>query len=91
MTKVELVAQVADRVGLTKRDAAAAVEAVVAGIGGALGAGEGVRVDGLGIFEVVERAAKVGRNPRTGQSVPIPARRAVRFRPARALKAKVAG
>jgi nucleoid DNA-binding protein len=49
-----------------------------------------VQVHGLGVFEVVQRAAKVGHNPRTGQRVDIPARRAVRFKPARSLRGAVA-
>ena len=90
MTKAELVSLVAEKAGLTKREASAAVDAIIEAVGGALGAGERVRVQGLGIFEVVERAAKVGRNPRTGQRMHVPPRKAVRFRPAHSLKAGVA-
>ena len=90
MTKSELVSLVADKAGLTKRDAARALDAVVAAVGVGLDAGEQVRVDGLGIFEVVPRAAKVGRNPRTGERVDIPAGKAVRFRAARGLRNSVA-
>ena len=90
MTKAELVSLVAEKAGLTKREASAAVDAIIEAVGGALGAGERVRVEGLGIFEVAERAAKVGRNPRTGQRVHVPPRKAVRFRSARGLKAGVA-
>ena len=90
MTKAELVSLVAERAGLTKREADKAVDAVVEVVGGTLGAGERVRVDGLGIFEVVERAAKVGRNPQTGQRIDVPPRKAVRFRPSKSLRERVA-
>ncbi len=90
MTKAELVSQVADKAGLTKREAEKAVEAITEAVNQALVSGGRIQVRGLGIFEVVQRAAKVGRNPRTGQRVTVPARRAVRFRPARSLRASVA-
>ena len=90
MTKAELVSLVAEKAGLTKRDADRAVDAVVEVVGGTLGAGGRVRVDGLGIFEVVERAAKVGRNPQTGQRIDVPPRKAVRFRPSKSLRESVA-
>ena len=90
MTKAELVSLVAEKARLTKRDADRAVDAVVEVVGGTLGAGGRVRVDGLGIFEVVERAAKVGRNPQTGQRIDVPPRKAVRFRPSKSLRESVA-
>ena len=90
MTKAELVSLVAEKAGLTKREADKAVDAVVEVVGGTLGAGGRVRVDGLGIFEVVERAAKVGRNPQTGQRIDVPPRKAVRFRPSKSLRESVA-
>ena len=85
MKRAELVSYVAAKAGLTRREAAGAVDAVVAAVGGALAAGGRIRVDGLGIFEVVQRAPRVGRNPRTGERVNVPARRAVRYRPAKSL------
>ena len=90
MKKVELVSLVAEKAGLTKRDAAKAIDAVVAAVGVGLDAGERVRVEGLGIFEVVQRAAKVGRNPRTAERVEVPAGKAVRFRAAKGLREGVA-
>jgi DNA-binding protein HU-beta len=90
MTKAELVSLVAEKAGLTKREADKAVDAVVEVVGGTLGAGGRVRVDGLGIFEVVQRAAKVGRNPQTGQRIDVPPRKAVRFRPSKSLRESVA-
>lgn len=91
MTRTELVSRVANKAGLTKRAADAVVEEVVVAVAEALRSGGGpVRVHGLGIFEVVQRAAKVGRNPRTGERVDIPAGKAVRFRAARGLRNSVA-
>ena len=90
MTKAELVSVVADKAGLRKREAEAAVEAITEAVAGALVSGGRIAVRGLGVFEVVQRAATVGRNPRTGQRVTVPPRRAVRFKPARSLRATVA-
>jgi DNA-binding protein HU-beta len=90
VSKADLVAQVAEKAGLTKRDASAAVDALVEALSDALRSGARVHIYGFGVFEVVRRAAKVGRNPRTGQRVDVPARRAVRFRASRLLKEAVA-
>jgi DNA-binding protein HU-beta len=89
VTKAELVSVVADKAGLRKREAEAAVEAITEAVCGALVSGGRIAVRGLGVFEVVQRAAKVGRNPRTGQRVTVPPRKAVRFKPARSLRATV--
>jgi DNA-binding protein HU-beta len=90
VNRSELVSQVAERAGLTKREAERAVAAVVEAVGEALRSGSEVRLAGLGIFEVVQRAAKVGRNIRTGQRIEVPARRVVRFRAAKPLRDAVA-
>lgn len=86
MNKQELIAEVAQRTGLTKKDASNAVFAVLEAIKNALAKKEPVRLIGFGTFDVKERAARKGRNPRTGAELEIPARTAVVFRPANALK-----
>ncbi|NLY52689.1 MAG: HU family DNA-binding protein [Firmicutes bacterium] len=89
MTKVELVSQVAERTGMTKKDAGACVDAVLSVIEEALRAGEKVQLTGFGTFEVRERAARKGRNPQTGAEIEIAARRMPVFRAGKLLKDSV--
>ncbi|MBR2711588.1 MAG: HU family DNA-binding protein [Bacilli bacterium] len=89
MKKVELVEAVAEMAGLTKTDAAKAVDATFAAITKALKKGDRVPVVGFGTFGVAKRAAREGRNPRTGDTVKIPARNAVTFKAGSALKDSV--
>lgn len=86
MNKAELVAEVAERSGLTKRDAEKAVNAVVESIEGALTKGDKVSLVGFGTFEVRSRAPRSGRNPRTGESLEISASRVPAFKAGKALK-----
>jgi DNA-binding protein HU-beta len=86
MNKAELVAEVADRSGLTKRDAEKAVNAIVESIEGALTKGEKVSLVGFGTFEVRTRAARSGRNPRTGETLKISASKVPAFKAGKALK-----
>jgi len=89
MKKVELVEAVAERAGLTKTDATKAIDATFAAITGALKKGDKVPLVGFGTFAVSKRAARDGRNPRTGEVVKIPARKAVTFKAGSALKDSV--
>ncbi len=89
MKKSELVEAVAEQAGLTKADATRAIDAVFATITGALKKGEKVPVAGFGTFAVSKRAAREGRNPRTGETVKIAARNAVTFKAGTALKDSV--
>lgn len=86
MNKSELIAAVAERAGLSKKDAEAAVNAVFGAITDTLKQGDKVQVVGFGAFEVRERAARVGRNPRTKEDIEIPASKAPVFKPGKALK-----
>lgn len=86
MKKVELVEAVAEAAGLTKTDATKAIDATFAVITEALVKGDKVPVVGFGTFDVSKRAAREGRNPRTGEKVTIAARKAVTFKPGTALK-----
>ena len=90
MTKIDLVNAVVQKTGLKKKDADAAVSAVFDSITAALGRGEEVKLIGFGSFAVRQRAARTGRNPRTGQEIAIPAAKAAVFRPAAQLKEAVA-
>ena len=86
MTKNELIAAVADTAKLTKTSAASAVDATFDIITGALKRGDEVKLIGFGSFKVVKRAAREGRNPRTGAAVQIPASKAPKFAAGKGLK-----
>jgi len=89
MNKSELVAAVAERAELKRKDAAAAIDAVVDVISEKLGQGEEVSIVGFGTFSVKSRAERVGRNPRTGESITIAAAKTPVFKPGKALKEAV--
>ncbi len=86
MNKVELVAAVAEKAGLTKKDAEKAVAAVIGSIEAALVAGDKVQLIGFGTFEVRERAARTGRNPQTKETIQIAASKQPVFKAGAALK-----
>ncbi|MDJ0683373.1 MAG: HU family DNA-binding protein [Alphaproteobacteria bacterium] len=86
MNKNDLVAAVADSSGLSKADAAKAVDSVFDGITGALKSGDEVRLVGFGTFSVAQRAASEGRNPRTGETIQIPASKQPKFKAGKGLK-----
>ncbi|MBQ9045941.1 MAG: HU family DNA-binding protein [Oscillospiraceae bacterium] len=90
MNKTELIATVAEVAGLSKKDAEKAVNATFDTITAALEAGEKVSLVGFGAFDVKERAARMGRNPRTKEEVEIPATRVPLFKAGKALKDTVA-
>ena len=90
MKKTELVAAVASKANLSKKDAEAAVNAVVAAVSEALANGEAVQLVGFGTFEVRERSEKVCRNPRTGESMTVAATKVPAFKAGAALKNAVA-
>ena len=89
MNKNDLVAEVASSTGLSKSDAAKAVEGVFDAISAALKKGEEVRLVGFGTFSVAKRAASTGRNPRTGESIKIPASKQPKFKAGKGLKDSV--
>ena len=86
MNKNELIDAVAERTGLVKSDAARAVEAVLGSVTDALQKGDTVALSGFGTFVVKARAARAGRNPRTGEVLEIPAGRVPTFKAGKALK-----
>ncbi len=86
MNKVELVALVADRLGITKKMAEEAYDIAVEAIKQELADGEKVNLTGLGTFEVRNRVARNGRNPRTGEDIVVPAQKTPAFRAGKALK-----
>lgn len=86
MNKSELIAKVAEKAGITKKDAEKAVAGIFASVQEALVAGDKVQVIGFGTFEVRERAARTGRNPQSGEEIKIPATKSPAFKPGKALK-----
>ena len=89
MNKTELIAAVAAKTGLTKKDADRVVAATFETIAQAMANGDKVQISGFGIFEVKEREARVGRNPRTKEAIEIPASKAPVFKPSKLLKEAV--
>ncbi len=89
MTKNDLADKVADRVGLTAKDAREAVEAAIEVISDELAAGGEVSIAGFGKFSVSNRAAREGRNPATGETIKIAASKAAKFSAASALKKRL--
>ena len=86
MTKIEFVDAVAKETEWTKKDSEEAINAVVKVITNALVAGEKLSIVGFGTFEVVERTAREGRNPQTGESLMIKACKMPKFKPGKAFK-----
>ena len=86
MNKTELIAAVADRSGLSKKDSEKALAAVVDAIAEALAEGDKVQLVGFGIFETKQREARVGRNPQTGAEIQIPASCTPVFKAGKVLK-----
>ncbi len=91
MNKTELVAAIANESGLTKADASRALEATVSSITKAMSTGDSVAIIGFGSFKVVERAARMGRNPQTGKEMSIPAAKVPKFSAGKGLKEAVNG
>ena len=91
MNKAELVAEVAEKSEVTKKQADAMLKALIDEIHHAVKEGGQLRLDGLGTFKVIERTARTGVNPRTGAKLDIPATKAPTFRAAKALKDAVRG
>lgn len=89
MTKDGLVEKIAGDAGISKKDAEVALKSVIGAISGALAGGEDVALVGFGTFSVSERAARAGRNPRTGETIQIAASKGVKFKAGKALKEAV--
>ena len=86
MNKQELISAAAEKTGFSKKDPEATVTAVLETIISALEDNEKVQLVGFGSFEVKERAARIGRNPKTKEAIEIPASKAPFFKPSKALK-----
>ena len=89
MNKTELIAAIADKAGIAKKDAGKALDAFIASVTDALKAGDKVQLVGFGTFEVKERAARTGINPQTKQQIKIAASKAPAFKAGQAFKAEI--
>lgn len=90
LNKQQLTAQVAEQVGLTKVQAEKAVKSTIDSITKELKAGGSVTLIGFGTFSVMQRKARKGKNPRTGEALKIPARKVPKFKPGKGLRDMVA-
>jgi integration host factor subunit alpha len=89
MTKADIVEALYEKVGFSKKEAADLVELVFDTIKTTLSEGKKIKISGFGNFIVREKRSRVGRNPQTGESIEISARRVLTFRPSQVLRAEV--
>ena len=88
LTKADLITEVVDA-GLARREAEQAVQIVIDSIVGSLQSGEGIELRGFGSFRIRHRGPRIGRNPKTGAAVDVPAKRVPYFKPGKALRDSV--
>ncbi|WP_127470317.1 integration host factor subunit alpha [Thiomicrorhabdus aquaedulcis] len=89
LTKAEIAQQLTDTFGFNKRESKEIVEQFYDEIGEVLVSGEQIKLSGFGNFELRDKSSRPGRNPRTGEDVPISARRVVTFKPGQKLRAQI--
>jgi len=90
VTKANMAEHLFDQLGLNKREAKDLVESFFEGVKATLAQGEPVKLSGFGCFELRDKSGRPGRNPKTGEAIPITARRVVTFKAGQKLKAQVA-
>lgn len=90
LTRMDLTEAVFREVGLSRNESAALVDSVLQHVSDALAEGEQVKISSFGTFSVRDKNARVGRNPKTGEEVPISPRRVLTFRPSHLMKERVA-
>jgi integration host factor subunit alpha len=91
LTRADLTEAVFNAVGLSRNESAQMVEDILEEMAVALGQGETVKLSSFGTFQVRQKAQRIGRNPKTGDEVPIAPRRVLVFRPSHVLKAQING
>lgn len=89
MNKSDLVESIAQSAQITKNAAERGLNGLLSTLSAAMQEGKRVTLSGFGSFSVVDRAPRIGRNPKTGEKVPIPPRRVVKFRPGKELSVKI--
>ena len=90
LTRMDLAEAVHSEVGLSRNDSADLVESVLSHVSDALVSGQSVKISSFGTFSIRDKAARIGRNPKTGEEVPIHPRRVLTFRPSHLMKDRVA-
>ena len=90
MTKADIVDQIAERTGLTKKDVAETVDNFLNAVARALASDHHIEIRGFGTFRVKDRKSRIARNPRTGEAVPVPPRKVPVFKVSKELKDMVA-
>ncbi len=90
LTRMDLADAVHNQVGLSRNDSSDLVESVLTHVSDSLVRGDSVKISSFGTFSVREKAARIGRNPKTGEEVPIHPRRVLTFRPSHLMKDRVA-
>ena len=90
LTRMDLSEAIYKQVGLSRNESADLVESVLGNISDALVAGNNVKISSFGTFSVREKSERIGRNPKTGEEVPITPRRVLTFRPSHLMKERVA-
>jgi len=90
LTRMDLADAVHEEVGLSRNESADLVESVLTHMSDALASGKSVKISSFGTFSIRDKAARVGRNPKTGEEVPITPRRVLSFRPSHLMKDRVA-
>jgi len=91
LTKAEIADGIRSKVGMSRTGSQEMVEAILAAMGFAMERGENVKITGFGTFQLRDKSARVGRNPKTGKETPISPRRVLTFKPCNGLKELVAG
>lgn len=89
LTRMDLAEAVHSEVGLSRNDSADLVESVLTHVSDALVSGQSVKISSFGTFSIRDKAARIGRNPKTGEEVPIHPRRVLTFRPSHLMKDRV--
>ena len=89
LTRAELTEAVYEEVGLSRNESAELVEAVVGEMSHALSRGESVKISSFGSFTIRNKSERIGRNPKTGEEVPITSRRVIIFKPSHVLKSRI--
>ena len=90
LTRMDLADAVHEEVGLSRNESADLVESVLTHMSDALANGDSVKISSFGTFSIRDKAARIGRNPKTGEEVPITPRRVLSFRPSHLMKDRVA-
>lgn len=91
MNKAEFIEKMVEKSGFTKKDATTAVESFIDIVGDAMVEGEKIQFVGFGNFEIGERAARKGKNPKTGEEIDIPASKTAKFKASKVLKERMNG